>query len=81
MRNNFVAGVSIAVLLACALFAPSANADTAFRAECVAPGDNDVFILDPQTFSLPEERDAFSFYIQLCIDNQGHPRVQGAFFQ
>ena len=80
MPKRIVGGVSVAVMLACALFVRSASADTAFRVECVAPGDNDLFILDPQTISLPEEGDHFRFYIDLCVSEGGHPRVQGNFF-
>jgi len=80
MRKRIALGVSVAVMLACALFVRSASADTTFRVECVAPGDNNLFILDPQTISLPEERDHFSFYIDLCVSEGGHPRVQGTFF-
>jgi len=80
MRKRVVVGVSAAVMLAFALFVRSASADTTFRVECVAPGDNDLFIIDPQTISLPEERDHLLFYIDLCVSEGGHPRVQGNFF-
>jgi len=80
MRKRIVVAVSIAVMLASALMVRSASADTAFRVECLAPGDNDLFLLDPQTISLPEERDHFLFYIDLCLSEGGHPRVQGNFF-
>ena len=81
MRTRIVVGVSVAVLVACAVFVRPASADTAFRVECVAPGDSDLFILDPQTISLPEEQDHFLFYIGLCVSEGGHPRVQGNFFR
>ena len=80
MRKRIIGAVSVAVMLACAFLVRSASADTAFRVECTAPGDNDLFILDPQTISLPEERDHFLFYIDLCVSEGGHPRVQGNFF-
>jgi hypothetical protein len=80
MRTRILVGVSVAVMMACAVFVRSASANTVFRVECVAPGNNDLFVLDPQTISLPEERDHFSFYIDLCVSEGGHPRVQGNFF-
>ena len=80
MRKRIFVGVSFAVVLAGVLSVRSANADTSFRVECIAPGDNDLFLLDPQTINLPEERDHFQFYIDLCVSVSGHPRVQGNFF-
>ena len=78
---GFLAGVSASLMVACLLLVPSASAGTAFRVECIAPGDNNLFLLDPQTFSLPEELTQYTTYIGLCLAVQGHPRVQGDFFR
>jgi len=79
MRRKIATGIGLAVLLAIGL-ARSAAADATFRVECLAGGDNDLFLLDPQTISLPEEAEHFQFYINLCRSVGGHPRVQGNFF-
>lgn len=81
MPRKAMAGFILAATLACGLVANSAGADTAFRVGCFARGDNDLFLLDPQTFSLPQQGDEFLSYIQLCLAVDGHPRVDGDFFR
>ncbi|HEY1303032.1 MAG TPA: hypothetical protein VGF24_05760 [Vicinamibacterales bacterium] len=81
MKMRIIIGVGVSVLLTGLSFVNRAEADTAFRVECLAPGDNDLFLLDPQVFSLPDQKDEFRDYIDLCLSVQGHPRVQGAFFR
>jgi len=60
---------------------PSVYADTAFRAECIAPGSPGEFVIDPRVFSLPDQVEEFRSWASICFAAGGHLQVDGNFFE